>query len=138
MIKSDKHLFAFAALLAACGSGSTSDFDSFLRARAKAVCQHEVRCGFLDTADEKRCEDAQLQAASGYDASAAIAAKKITFSGSAASKCLDAIGAADCGFGSLATQADVACQTGILTGTVAAGGACAADPECAGGGICGT
>lgn len=114
--------------LSACGDNIAGiEVADYGEARRTAECERLVRCGLFSTQDA--CERYLIPALDD-ETRAAIEAKKIAYSPSAAKLCLDAITEQSCD----ATAADAritpsACF-GLFSGLVDDGAACAFDGEC--------
>ncbi len=124
-------------VLGACSS-SVPDYPSYVAAADRAICQHQIDCGFLDPAYEKDCEQ---QFASFQGSNATIQA---TYDPAAGDACLATLRGALDGFGcralllndlSISAAMAMACAN-ALTGKVQTGGTCRASAECAGHGTC--
>jgi hypothetical protein len=115
------------AVVLSCSSESIplSEFDS--RA-TKTLCDREVRCG--NYPDEASCESATF---SELQIEADTAAGKVKYDGEAAASCLAAYGSLGCSAsaaGPASPSLNETCSH-VFTGTIANGGACLIDEECA-------
>jgi len=125
----------FASLAAACGGGDDSiSFPDFPDELINAQCDNGVQCGSFP-------DDASCQAASDIDPGQvqtiqnAIDDGTIIFHEDAAAACVDFQASQDCDFPGFHSDVDNPCAD-IFEGTVAVGGACDIDIECADQGLC--
>jgi hypothetical protein len=114
-------------LLSGCTGGI--DYDHFADTLIDARCTYYVRCGVAASGTECTAFY-QRVAADNPSTNAAIDAGKILYHADVAQDCLDAYAALSCDTTQQPVDALDICN-GVLTGTVAAGGACAFDKECA-------
>lgn len=133
------------ALAAACGgSNSSSDKpgddtpgksippEEYTDSVEDAECEALVRCEEVE--DAATCEAANIRVNQEQQSLlAAIADGTVIYDGEAAAACVDQLAMQMCQFPGL--HVDTSCDD-VFEGTVAAGGACFIDLQCAGGGTC--
>lgn len=137
----NKLAVVLALVFAACGGGSSLSLEEFPQEIRDAYCKNLVRCGVVKSVDT--CQNASL---GGYEFSLHVSATtlavfdggKAKFDGGKAQACVDAIAAASCDLTDevqrgLSLLPDLvlpeACGQ-VATGTLHAGDACTASPEC--------
>ena len=131
-----KHLLSFVGIvaMAACGGGGGVSAEDYPDALADARCKNLVACE--GQPDSSTCADSLVFAGNDLETILAdIASGKVKYDESQAKKCLDEVKAAGCSFDGFQNGTDSACNH-VFTGTVAMGGACFTDVECAGGASC--
>ncbi len=122
------------AVLGACGGGgggkvAIADLPESL---ADAQCEAAVRCG--DFPDLASCQAALILAGNGVETTiGAVEAGTIQYDEGKAGECLDQIASSSCEFEGF--HGTNACAD-LFVGTVATGGACFVDEECANAGEC--
>src|SRR5262249_18605087 len=113
---------------------------AFFDELAGATCEWNARCGHLPYADLERCRAEALAASAEnrkiWDVDEAVKAGRLGFDRDAASACLAGTVERSCGGGNSAFVTR-ACGR-VLVPLAVAGGACKANQECVGSGICGT
>lgn len=120
----------FAALAAACGGDDEISFADLPDEFVNAQCDQAVKC-------ETQPDDATCQASTDLDPGEiqtiqnAIDDGTVIFHSDAAGACVDFIAGQSCEFPGLHSDTDNPCND-MFEGTVAAGGACDIDIECAG------
>lgn len=114
------------------GTGTTGTFDQACANLTQATTSKFVACLKANTAALASVLQGAAFSSSNQctDGGKAIAASRASYDSAKAASCLAAFGAATCD--TLESVADSACQ-GVLTGKVAAGGACYTDVDCSGG-----
>lgn len=118
-------------VFAACSGGSI-DVDDLPDELADARCDNLVECGGI--ADQATCDAAVVVDESELDTiKTGIANGTIKYSGDDAADCIDQLGGRGCTFTGFHNEN--ACE-GVFTGTVATGGACSIDLQCANQGNC--
>lgn len=125
-------LMALFLTLAACGPSTPKDL---FVAQTEALCSAMARCGFIGKTEEEACKTngadyatTYLQAESGYDMDAAIAAGRLSIDPGAANGWLNAQRSTPCN-GSPMVKLD----RHVLVGRVALGSTCGSDFECSNG-----
>ncbi len=123
------------SVLGACGGGdsppSIDDLPDFV---LNAECSIEANCN--QTPDEATCKSStQLMDVQSETIIADVKAGIIKYDGNALESCFNTATAAGCNFTGFHNPDNDPCAT-YLTGTVAAGGACFIDLECASNGVC--
>jgi hypothetical protein len=133
------------ALVAACGGSSSSSDkpgddtpgptippEQYTDAVEDAQCTAMVRCEQVE--DAATCDAANIRVNQDQQSLlAAVADGTVIYDGEAAAKCVDELAMQMCVFPGF--HVDTACAD-VFTGTVATGGACFVDQQCAGGGAC--
>ena len=118
----------FMLLLASCGDDAPSmKLEDFIAARHGAECVRFTRCGLF--AAEEAC-NAFFRDPREQSLIAAVAAKKVSYDGAAAVKCLDALAAIGCDKTQRDARVEPDACTQVFTGRVADGAACGFDSEC--------
>ncbi len=121
-----------AVALAACGSDSIS-INDFGKRYIAARCSFQVTC--QEMPDTATCEASYSLNDSGFlTLVAAVNAKTVKYDGEAAASCVDSVASTSCAFSGFYLKDPCA---KVFTGTVATGGACFINEECAGvGSVC--
>lgn len=116
-----------AVMLAACGSDPTISLADYPSANLAASCQYLVKCGLFT--DEASCV-AFTPLPADSNAADAVAANKMSYSGTSAKQCIDSIAAASCDSTQQSAREIPNACTHIFTGKLATGDTCAFDLEC--------
>lgn len=118
-----------AMILAACGGGAGPSIAlaDYPQAEIDSYCTYNVRCGLYP--DAATCAQYAVAPADPNPA-AAVAANKMSYSGTNAKQCLDAIAAASCDQTQKSAREPASSCAKIFSGKAADNAACAFDDEC--------
>ena len=123
-------LICFTVALAACGGVGINDFESKL---VDAYCKNAVTCKMMP--DVATCKAATSFKTRQFETLIAKSKTKvIKYDDGKGADCIDSVETQTCTFDGFHTAPSPCVDA--FAGTVAAGGACAIDNECAGGGTC--
>lgn len=115
-------------------TGGPIEIESFREELGKARCETAVKCGFMPNAET--CEAVLGEEPQLLQLLADVVFNKVSYDAAAARTCVDAIRAQGCeALAAVFEKVEAACD-GVFKGTVADGGACLVNDECAGGASC--
>jgi hypothetical protein len=122
-------MVAFAVVVAACGDNSVPSIPlgDVQEASREAACTYEVKCGLFPDVDT--CV-AYTMSLADPNPQAALAAKRLSYSGSNAKQCFDALAAASCDQTQKSARVQPTSCKNIFGGKQAEGQPCAFDDEC--------